>query len=541
MKLSQLIAFRNRLDELPVGDIKKLAQNKLDVVMHLITNEISVDSITQPFVEQLSLSQRDIYNMFDRFDNELDRVKKTIHNQIVEQEKHWFQESYRLFELAELCETTDQILHGRTVAGDKSEQTLLAENTLRARLTAYADWRFPGMIIRPGMEDFVETMVGCDPLYIVDRDHDLLQPCLDRFPKLYQNRLRPYTTNDWGHGPILERIPDNQFGICLAYKVFDYRPLEIIRQYLQEIYQKLRPGGGLLMTFNDCDNDKAVMLVEQFCASYTPGYLIRDLTQNVGFELVYTWSDGGPSVWLELRKPGELVSKRGGQVISIVNQIGNYLQDVDFLRRKVYNEQDIVLLKESATALDIEQDIIDGLCTTCPYDLQILIDNKRNELEEKEKLNRLRQLAEQYNIDVENSDWKELLTNAQNKALALEHGVDINLPNWKEILETTLIKKQEERARQDEEDRRIAAKAEKKRIKLLHQQARLYNINPTLYDKEEEIHSLIAEAVDQRKKDELKQLRQQAMELQVGDPNLIRYGYSAEKLKQLIKAKEEGQ
>ena len=29
------------------------------------------------------------------------------------------------------------------------------------------------------------------------------------------------------------------------------------------------------------------------------------------------------------------------------------------------------------------------------------------------------------------------------------------------------------------------------------------------------------------------------MELRAGDPNLIRYGYSAEKLKQLIKAKEE--
>ena len=62
-----------------------------------------------------------------------------------------------------------------------------------------------------------------------------------------------------------------------------------------------------------------------------------------------------------------------------------------------------------------------------------------------------------------------------------------------------------------------------------------------LYDREEEIHRLIAEAVDQLKKEELQKLRQQAMELQVGDPNLIRYGYSAEKLKQLINAKEEGQ
>ena len=75
----------------------------------------------------------------------------------------------------------------------------------------------------------------------------------------------------------------------------------------------------------------------------------------------------------------------------------------------------------------------------------------------------------------------------------------------------------------------------------MHNRARSYNINPLIYDREEEIHRLIAEAVAQRKKEELVKLRQRAMELQAGDTNLIRYGYSAEKLKQLIKEKEERQ
>ena len=55
----------------------------------------------------------------------------------------------------------------------------------------------------------------------------------------------------------------------------------------------------------------------------------------------------------------------------------------------------------------------------------------------------------------------------------------------------------------------------------------------------QELHEEMAKSVDQRKKEELVRLRQRAMELQAGDPNLIRYGYSAEKLKNLIKQKEE--
>jgi SAM-dependent methyltransferase len=304
------------------------------------------------------------------------------------------------------------------------------------------------MIIRPGAEHFIENMVGCDPLYIIDRDHDLLQPSLDRFPQLYQNRLRPYTTNDWSNQPILEKIPNGQFGVCLAYNVFNYRPLAIIRRYLEEIYQKLRPGGALIMTFNDCDNYRAVMLVEKFCASYTPGYLIRDLAQDVGFEQVYTWGDGGPSVWLELRKPGQLTSKRGGQAIASIRNINDYSDDVDYRIRRVYTEDEFIELQSM--------------------------------------------LAKKYNLDK--------ISDAEREQI------------FGKILSD----------KEAEERRIILEEEESRRIKL----------------KEEEE---FAKSVDRFRKEELPRLRQRAIELQVGDPNLIRYGYSAEKLKQLIKAKEEGQ
>jgi SAM-dependent methyltransferase len=439
MKLSELIAFRNRLEELPVSVAEQAAQDKLDILMHTVTypHEPSMSQLTQPFMLALAANLKKIHAAFDDFSISVGQLKQQVLDQIEEQEKHWFQESYRVFEAAELCEKTDQILYGRVVTGIKSQATMDAEDTLRARLSIYADWRWPGMIIRPGLEDFIENMVGSDPLYVIDREHALLQPCLDRFPRAYQNRLRPYTTDDWSDKPILGKIPNNQFGVCLACNVLNFRPLEIIRRYLEEIYTKLRPGGVLLMTYNDCDLAHAVMLAEQGFASYTPGYLVRDLAQHVGFKLVHTWSDGGPGVWLELHKPGELISNRGGQALAKTQNVFDYSNDIDYLIRRAYTEDEVAKMQE----------------------------------------------AKKYNIDISDLDWENMLHAMLQEKEAEEHRIKL----------------------------RIA----------------------------QELHEEMAKSVDQRKQEELVKLRQRALQLEAGNPNLIRYGYSAEKLKHLIKQKEE--
>jgi SAM-dependent methyltransferase len=378
----------------------------------------------------------------------------------------------------------------------------------------------------------------------------------------YQNRLRPYTTNDWSDQPILEKIPTDQFGVCLAYNVFNHRPLEIIRRYLEEIYTKLRPGGALLMTYNDCDRAHAVILVEQFCASYTPGYLIRNLAQNIGFNLVHTWSDGGPSVWLELRKPGQLISKRGGQALAKIHNIFDYSDDIDFLKRKAYTNDEIQGLKERARFLGISEKSIKR---NKPYDLSVLISNAEDKIKEEQRISAWREVAIKHHIELSLPNWQDLVkeildreTEEQNrireqqylqrlKEIAILQNVDINSANWKETLEEML------RKQAIEERRRI----EKEELDRLHELAKTHNVDTTAVDwkstlhktiqeKElereriaRELHEELAKSVDQRKQEELVRLRQRAKELQAGDPNLIRYGYSAEKLKNLIKQKEE--
>lgn len=545
MKLSDLIAFRERLNEHTFLSARDKVKAELGIVMHTVTEPLEdhLPALVAPYKVKLDEQQAELYQAFDRLNATVEELKQDIHNRIAEGERHWFQESYKLFEAAKDCEKVDHILYNRrAVVTEKTEEMT---TTVFSRLSAYADWRHAGLIIRPGAEEFVNNMVGYDPLYLIDRDYELLEPCLLKFPKLYQSRLRTYITDEWNDRPLLEKIPDNQFGMCLAYNVFNYRPLEIIRKYLEEIYVKLRPGGVVLMTYNDCDRAHAVRLVERFFTSYTPGYLIHDLVKSIGFEIANTWDDGGPSVWIELKKPGELVSIRGGQVISRIYRIDDYLNDVDYLTRKVYTVEEVNALLEEATALGISEEAATNLH---PYELQLMINEvleehriKAAEEREHQRVVALAELARELNIDVTATNWQELVAIEQLKRQAIDLGIDVNNPRWEVLLDRALIKQEEDRRKQEEEARKIAEEVERKRVEELHNYARSLGIDPAEYPNENEINRRIAEEGDKRRKQELILLRQRAMELKAGDPNLIRYGYSVEKLRELIKAKEEGQ
>ena len=308
MKLSELVNFRNELDQLSVVVAQQVADQEVAKVTHLI----NTFPLTTNQADKFAQSQLAIASKFVDFENELDKLKLEIKLKIEQQERPYFQESYRLYDKEMIFETNEYILNRRMSISKESIDFILT------RVAKYATWKHPGMIIRPGQEEFIKSMVMFDPLYLVDQDHELLSPAILQFHEDYQRRLRPYVINERVDNTILARIPEEQFGICLAYNYFNFKPLEVFKQYLIEIYTKLKPGGVLTFTFNDCDRDKAVMLVEQHFACYTPGRLVKELAKTIGYELEFEWHDNGPWTWLELRKPGELTSLRGGQTLAKV-------------------------------------------------------------------------------------------------------------------------------------------------------------------------------------------------------------------------------
>lgn len=307
MKLSDLVAYKLALDKLSTRSAQREVELGLGKITHLVnTQPIQLGN----FKQNLDTQYNQIQSHIDQFEIRLNELKQSIKLQIELEEKYWFQESYRLYDQEMRNDSAEHILNRRPILNDETE------NLLRVRIQNYVDWQHPGMIIQPGLEKFVEDMVGFDPLYLVAQQHDLLVPAFDRFPEEYQRRLRLYTVREELDSEILEKIPNGQIGLCLVYNFFEFKPFEIVRKYLTEIYQKLKPGGTLIMTFNDCDRDKAVKLAEQHYACYTPGTMVQQFAATVGYNQIFSWNNDGPTTWLELRKPGTLTSLRGGQTLA---------------------------------------------------------------------------------------------------------------------------------------------------------------------------------------------------------------------------------
>jgi SAM-dependent methyltransferase len=307
MKLSDLVNYRNELEAMSAVPVRRHSDLEIEKITHLVEHQ-SIQ--IAEFAKSLQQKRQDIQHTFDTFENNLDTLKAELKQLIDTTEKPWFAESYRLYEQEMIYETAEYILNRRPEIEPETEQFY------RTRIIRYNSWQHPAMIIRPGCETFISDLVASDPLYLVDESHDLLLPAMNQFNEQYQQRLRPYTINERNSDEILIKLPNNQFGLVFAYNFFNFRPFEIIKKYLAEIYEKLRPGGMLVMTFNDCDRAKGVILVEQHFCCYTPGYLVRELAQSLGYEISFSWTDQGPSTWLELKKPGEFTSLRGGQALA---------------------------------------------------------------------------------------------------------------------------------------------------------------------------------------------------------------------------------
>jgi len=320
MKLSELVAYRNHLSGFDVDNIQYTARHKLEEIVYNVKN-----SVIQPraFTQTLEEDQFRVVDSFGHFSSTLAELISELDGMIETAEKTQYAESTRLYneEIARygrLDEPTNKKVN-QQILNRRMPMTPDVQQMISNRIKSYADWKYPGLIIRPGVEAFVSDLVALDPLYIVDYSKELLQPALSGFPEEYQRRLRVYE-QDPQSANVLTSLPDNQFGLCLAFNFFEFTPLEVVEQYLKSIFNKLRPGGVLAMTFNDCDRAHCVALVEKNFCFYTPGKRVTAIAKSIGYRQMFSWTDTNNLTWLELRKSGELTSNRGGQTLAKIVQ-----------------------------------------------------------------------------------------------------------------------------------------------------------------------------------------------------------------------------
>lgn len=340
MKLSDLVQYQNHLDTLSVRYAADVAVKEVAKITHWVQfHNIQVGDVA---VDLLAIQQH-INEALTQYEEKLNLLKHDVQRLVEHLEPQYFANSTENYQQGSRTDTTDQIL-ARTSNLDPDSQALIEH-----RLKTYTNWQFPGMVIRPAHNPCIQDLVALDPMYFVDTHNDLLAPVTGCFTPEYQKRLRYYVIDEQTSDKIFWNLPQGQFGVVYAFNYFNFKPWELVKRYLDEVFVLLRPGGSFLFSFNDCDRWTAVGLAEHYSGSYTPGRLIRKHALDLGYEITYEHQTTSNITWIEIKKPGVLDSLRGGQTLA-----GIFRKTVDSSLKELYNAMDLDQLVELAEFLKVD-------------------------------------------------------------------------------------------------------------------------------------------------------------------------------------------
>ena len=307
MTITEIVKFKNLIDSLDVDPPATDVIRHFESLAHYVANhEIRLEPDIQNVMKDFGFVKKTIGSFTQSFAN----VSQSLQLMIEQQDQHLYNQSDLAYRECFSQDTTELILARKLPIDQHSENIMLT------RIKQYGDWRVPGMIIRPATEAHVDDMVALDPLYLVDRDLELLEPAKQRYLPEYQRRLRLYTIDDYKEKPIFKKFPVNQFGLIFAYNYFNFKPLSVISNYLEEMFQLLRPGGILTFTYNNCDQWHSVAFAEKDQMCYTPGNKLKKIAREYGYIVNFEYDGLLDAKWIELRKPGELTSIKGGQSLA---------------------------------------------------------------------------------------------------------------------------------------------------------------------------------------------------------------------------------
>jgi hypothetical protein len=178
MKLSELVAYRNQLNRLHIEEARSQVDLDLSQIKHLVNSK---DFDPNNIRQQMNDVHQSMHHSFDQFIDLVTQAKTEVQAEIDLKEKYWLDETYRLYDHEMVHDTDEHVLNRRPVLTPEND------SIIRARIKNFSTNLHPGMIIRPGIETFVEHMVSFDPLYLVDRSDDMLFPCTLGFPDQYRS------------------------------------------------------------------------------------------------------------------------------------------------------------------------------------------------------------------------------------------------------------------------------------------------------------------------------------------------------------------
>jgi SAM-dependent methyltransferase len=314
MKLSRLITYKHMVDGLTVNHV----HDEIETLLKHVGNDLNIQNIDfDNLKNKIDNNSELVLSKLQEINADLVAFKQRLQEFVSGIESPYYAKSHAIYQEG-LADSADYIL-------DRSnfKKLLYQQETLdffKSRVTMHSSWKWPALEIRPGYGEITDNLIACDPLYLVDTDVEMFKHVKQKWTPEYQQRLRYYTTNE-SDKRILHQLPVMQFGIVVAVDFFNFRPLELIKRYLEEIFNLLRPGGQVIFTYNNCDYPIGVDNFENSYYCYTPGREIKAMCEQIGFKVAASFDLENNVSWLEIQRPGTRTSLRGGQALGRIQNI----------------------------------------------------------------------------------------------------------------------------------------------------------------------------------------------------------------------------
>ena len=306
--LSNYVKYKELVDSTSIN---------VDELMMVINNVISIVSQRgNLLISELNSQSDKILDDINSLNDILIALKSDVDETLQKKELSYLNESHRLYKTSK-NDPPEYIIERFSVHPLTSSDS--AKKQLVHKISERCTWEYPGLIIRPGVDDWIDLLVSLDPLYIMDEHLELLDATKSKWNPTYQSRLR-YSIIDEDSDTIFKSVPNNQIGFALVIDFFNFKPVDVIKTYITEIYDLLKPGGVLIFTYNTCNFANSVRNFENILYSYVPGTLLRGMIEMIGFEIIGEFTDRNYNLnWIEIKKPGSVETLRGGQCISKIN------------------------------------------------------------------------------------------------------------------------------------------------------------------------------------------------------------------------------
>ena len=359
MKLSDLVQFLNYLDQHDLSDAVVRSRAPVNSIANMIMSADMLDSGVKSPVQHSMLH---VDQALQNFSNTVQDLRLNIMRQIQQQEQEYFVNSTQLFDTGYRNDSVDHIINRTMSLSDE------AAAVFEQRLKLYTTWQHPGLIFRPVHLTALHEVVALDPMYLVDTHEALLTSTTQKFTERYQQRVRNYIIDDYAADAMLNQLPQGQFGLVAAQNFLNFKPMEIVNRIVTEVYDLLKPGGAFVFTYNNCDYAGAVRLAERSFTCYTPGRLVKQTAAAACYVLNYEHNEiNGVSI-MELGKPGERASLRGGQTLAVIKDNVHTVQEsvskktkrstvpkvVDNRVTRYYTDEERMQLQMSAVAMGVD-------------------------------------------------------------------------------------------------------------------------------------------------------------------------------------------